>query len=352
MSDHQLTEEEKERILEEFKKDPDLKRITQVISGDPNADGRSKIGRAIRSYLSSLNKTYKTTKVEETGSVTLTQQQEKFLMSDQIDLELNPLEIARIVFDDETIKSLSAHHRTIIDFLKEKRPDVINENEIVTSEKWISPHSVVQAVKRVNVLANQELSASSLSNKQEKMMKALIFNMNTPRLEQTINSFSRVGDRQLFESEFIRATWDKIDLSPDEVNLYIALCQNYVRIKHTQSRLDKLNRMLEDSDDEKYAMSMVDLIKTTSEELNQCEKRIEALTKNLNGSRQDRIKARGQRNGTIEALVEAFQDKEERDRMIKMAQMRQKLVKDQADELETMSEFKARVLGISKEELL
>jgi hypothetical protein len=38
--------------------------------------------------------------------------------------------------------------------------------------------------------------------------------------------------------------------------------------------------------------------------------------------------------------------------MIKMAEMKKRLVADTADKLETMSEFKARVLGISKEELL
>ena len=55
---------------------------------------------------------------------------------------------------------------------------------------------------------------------------------------------------------------------------------------------------------------------------------------------------------SIAALVEAFQEKEERDRMILMAEMQNKLVEDEANRLETMDEYKARILGISKKELL
>ena len=87
-------------------------------------------------------------------------------------------------------------------------------------------------------------------------------------------------------------------------------------------------------------------------QLNQCEKRIESLTKDLNGSRQARLKARGEQNGSIAALVEAFQEKEERDRMIMMAEMQNKLIEEEADRLETMDEYKARILGISKKEIL
>ena len=354
MNKYTLSEEQKLQVIEEFKKDPDLKRITQVISGDPEADGRHKIGRAIRAFLSEQNKEYRTTKAEEVKAIEITDSQREFLLGDHIDSDLSPLEIARLVFENAEIKSLSIHHRTIIDFLNKYRPDIINENEIVTSEKWSPPTAISRAVKKVNDWAGQEIALENISNKYEKMMKMLIKYLHSPRLKQTINEYCRVTDRELFESEFVRATWDKPDLTSDEQNQYITLCANYVRIKHIQARLDKLNKMLEDMGDDaqQATMRFTELIKTTSEELNQCEKRVEALTKSLNGSRQDRLKARGERNGTIEALVEAFQDKEERDRMIKMANMRLKLVKDEADKLETMGEFKARVLGISKDELL
>ena len=81
--------------------------------------------------------------------------------------------------------------------------------------------------------------------------------------------------------------------------------------------------MLNDTENERdITLRLTEIIKATSDELNQCEKRIESLTKDLNGSRQARLKARGEQNGSIAALVEAFQEKEERDRMIMMAEKR------------------------------
>ena len=72
MNKYTLSEEQKLQVIEEFKKDPDLKRITQVISGDPEADGRHKIGRAIRAFLSEQNKEYRTTKAEEVKAIEIT----------------------------------------------------------------------------------------------------------------------------------------------------------------------------------------------------------------------------------------------------------------------------------------
>lgn len=353
MKEIELTDEQKQQVIAEFKKDPDLKRITQVVSGDPEADGRSKIGRAIRSFLASQDKQYHTTKPEPVKAVEFTEEQKQFILSDRIDEDLNPLEIARIVFGDEDIKSLSIQHRATIDFLKEYRPAILDDNELVTKDKWTPPNAVSKVVKKVNDWAGEELNSAVLSNKHEKMMQKLIKYLHSPRFKHTINEYCKIADRELFESEFVRATWDKVDLSVEEINQYINLCANFVRVKHIQSRLDRLNKVLEDSgSNQEASMRFTELIKTTSEELDKCEKRIDALSKGLNGSRQERLKARGQRNGTIESLVEAFQDKEERDRMVKMAEMRLQTVSDVADELERMDEFKSRVLGISKEELL
>lgn len=349
-----LTDEQKTRIVELFKQDPDIKKITQEISGDQEMDGRSKLGRAIGAFLRSQNREYQTAKVESVGLVELSDQQKQFIMSDNVELGMTPLEIARLVFQNPSIASLSKHHRTVLQFLKEQRPEVLNDNELVTTDKWTPPTAISRVVKKVNDWAAQELVAETISNKNEKMMKTLIKHLHSPRFKQTINEYSKIADRELFESEFVRAVWDKPDLTTDELNQYVTLCANYVRIKHIQMRLDRLNKILEDqqADDAQVTIRFTELIKATSEELNNCEKRIGDLTKSLNGSRQDRLKARGQRNGSIEALIEAFQDKEERDRMIRMAEMRQKTNRDEADRLEGMDEFKARVLGISKEELL
>ena len=51
-------------------------------------------------------------------------------------------------------------------------------------------------------------------------------------------------------------------------------------------------------------------------------------------------------------LDQLFQDEQERKLMIQMADMQKKVVYEEADRLEQMSDWKARVLGISKNDAI
>ncbi len=50
--------------------------------------------------------------------------------------------------------------------------------------------------------------------------------------------------------------------------------------------------------------------------------------------------------------MKLFQEEDERKLMIKMAEMQKTLVKKEADKLEEMVDWKSRVLGISKREVI
>jgi phage gpG-like protein len=96
------------------------------------------------------------------------------------------------------------------------------------------------------------------------------------------------------------------------------------------------------------SIRLAELLKTKSEEYNQCEKRIESLIMRLNGDRAKRIASKQQENASILNLVQLFQDEEERKIMIQIAELQKRAVEEKADELEKMPEWKARVLGITK----
>ena len=350
---HDLTEEQKEEILKLFKKNPDLMFITRKIFNDEDIDGRSKQGRAVRNFLAGQDKRANTSLAPKVELVHLDKKQKEFLMTDSIEVGMNALEIARLTFKDRDVQPLSMKHRVIVDFLKTYRPEVVDDNEIITKEKWTPPKSINRAIVKINNFCGTRLEELNLQTKQKRLVEQLILYFKSPRFNHFINQYATIADRSLFESEFVRAVWDKPDLTNDELNLYVTVCANYVRQKHIQMRIDKLNALLDDQDNERdITMRLTEIIKATSEELNQCEKRIESLTKDLNGSRTARLKAKGEENGSIFALVEAFQDREERDRMIMMAEMQNKLIEEEADRLESMDDYKARILGISKKELL
>ena len=353
MNNFKLSEEQEKQILKEFKKNPDLMSITRKVFKDENIDGRSKQGRAVRAFLAKQNRDYNTSLVPKADNLELTQEQKSFLMSDNIHSDMNALEVARLTFKDRDVASLSIKHRLIVDFLKTYRPEVVDDNEIVTKEKWIAPKALSRVISKVNTFCGTSFEETTIQNKQKKLMDQLMIYLRSPRFNHFINQYSTLADRDLFESEFVRAIWDKPDLTNDELNLYVTVCTNYVRQKHIQQRIDKLNALLDDQDNERdITMRLTEIIKATSDELNQCEKRIESLTKDLNGSRTARLKAKGEENGSMFALVEAFQEREERDRMIMMAELQNKLIEEEADRLESMDDYKARILGISKKELL
>jgi hypothetical protein len=64
------------------------------------------------------------------------------------------------------------------------------------------------------------------------------------------------------------------------------------------------------------------------------------------------MKSRHKENSSILSLVQFFQDEEERVNMVRIAEMQRQLVKDEAEKIEGMSDWKARVLGISIDDVL
>ena len=348
-----LTQRQEEEIRRLFKQNPDLMWITRELFGDKELDGRSKEGRAVREYLRSLNKDYKTIADAKRGEkIDFTQDQIDYLMSNDIDADATPLEITRLIFKDRSIKSLSSHHRAVIDFFKEVRPDYLNAKHFEATDVWTPPYAMSHVLGRVNKFTVRDMKEEDLNPQQRQCLERLKDYMQSPRMKQTINSYSRQADRDLFEAEFVRAAWDKPDLNNDEINSYINVCMNYIRLKDTQFRFDKLNRLAESINAEDQTMRFNEAIKVTGEELNQIEKRISDALKILNGTRADRMKKRVEDHGNITALIDAFKNKEERDRMIMMANRRVKANEDKLDEIETMDDFKMRILGISKRELI
>ena len=158
-------------------------------------------------------------------------------------------------------------------------------------------------------------------------------------------------DRELFEAEFVRATWDKPDLTSDEINLYINVCVDYINLKNISSHIEKLNIMFNEVEDQQdMTVRLAEVLKSKTDEYDKCEKRMESLIKKLNGDRAERLKNRRQENATILSLVRNFQIEEERKRMIELAEMQKKLVEEEADRLDNMDSWKAKILGISKQD--
>ena len=125
------------------------------------------------------------------------------------------------------------------------------------------------------------------------------------------------------------------------------------RSEEIEQQKQKLNLMFDDTEGQNdLTMRLTEMLKTKAEEYNQCINRIDKMLAKLNGERAKRVANQQQRNASIISLVQLFQDEEERKLMIRMAEMQKKLVRREADEIEKMPDWKARVLGISREDAM
>lgn len=351
-----LSKEQKEQILEKFKERQDLNWITQEVFNDPSLKGTHKEGRAVRAFLAEQGRQYNTTKSEKKTNVVLSEEQMELLSGDRVGPDMNTLEITKLTFQDDSIKPLSAEHRAVQTFLYANRKDIVDESELAADTRWMRPQSMLTAIERVNKWTGENMprDPDKLPLKKRRCLTSLLSYYTSYKLQQEIETYKTKADRELYESEFVRSVWDKDDLTSDELNLYMLVCSNYVKRSKIQKRLDAFNQMLdaEDLSTGDLTMRLTEHLKATSDELDKCEKMINTLINKLNGDRAKRLEKKGANSTNFLAIVELWQEEEERLRMVQMAEMQNKLVEEEADLLESVDELKARVFGIGKREIV
>lgn len=347
-----LTTEQKTFINENHAKIPDLIELTRAVFEDEDIDGRSKEGRAVRKYCVDNKLDFKTTKHEKVKSITLTEEQKEFCLEYCRD-GMNAYQIAAVLFPDDNITPLSRETLDITNFLNENGPEGQISEPTGFRFEYIPPKTPTILVNKVNEVTSEEWQPNKLSIAQRECVDALKRYLASPRFVQTISGYLDSNDRELFEAEFIRAIHDKPDLTTDEVNLYINVCIDYINLKHIQKAMNKLDKMFDEAESQQeMTVRLAELLKTKSDEYNQCEKRMESLIQKLQGDRAKRVNAERDKYASILSLVQIFQDEEERKRMIKIANMQQEAVKEEAKRFEDMPEWKARILGIGQQEIL
>jgi hypothetical protein len=332
----------------------DIVTITNLLYNREDLDMRSPEAKAVSIYLAQTHQTPKPEPGKPATILALTDDH-KALIDNNIKSGLSVKKLTEIIFFNELQHKSATHiyitqeYRLVLRYIREKYPDYIPENESASDTVYRSPKRVGVVLEKVNKFCALELEQSKLGAQDRRCLEKLQTYLNSPRFIQIINSYNSNSDRDIFESEYIRSTWDKLDLTNDELNLYVNVCMDYVNLKQIESHKSKLNALLEDADEQAdLTIKLAQMISAKSSEYHECSQRIEKTLAKLNGERSKRIQDQTSRNASLVGLVEEFQTEEGRKRMLKIANMQRQLVKEQAEKFETMSEFKARVLGISK----
>ncbi len=347
-----LNEEQQQFLRDNFKENPNLSELTQALFKDETLDGRTKEGRAVRAFLAEASLKYETTKWDKVDDIELTDDQVEFA-KDQAKNGLSAFQISELIFPSKNIKRFSKEHAAVLDFLREYEPAYVHESESAVNRTYNPPKLFSTGLKKVNEFTHIALEEEKLTHDEIECVENLIRSLSAPRFIQVISNYSSMKDRELFEAEFIRATWDKPDLTSDEVNLYINVCVDYINLKNILSHIEKLNIMFNEVEDQQdMTVRLAEVLKSKTDEYDKCEKRMESLIKKLNGDRAERMKNQRHENATILSLVRNFQVEEERKRMVELAEMQKKLVEEEADRLDNMDSWKARILGISKHDAI
>ena len=345
-----LSQEQKDLILESFQKDPNILNITRAVFKDDKLDGRSKEGRAVTKYLAKNGLKTKTTKRKKAEEVELSEEQLDKIEELKGD-GLNTSEIADIIFGGKTTR-LSKPWRVINDIVNQEREEEKERGQDAAGN-YVPPQAISRIIKKINDSTGYGLEEGKMSRNQKACCDKLRINLSNSRFVAIVNNYTNARDKELFEQEFIRLTWDKPDLTADELNLYMNVAKEIINLELITGHLQKLNDMFESADDQdEMTVRLAEIIKAKSSEYHQCESRIENLTKKLQGDRGARLANKQKETASFLSIVQLFQEEEERKNMVRIAEMQKEIIKEEAQRLEGMAAWKARVLGIGIDDVL
>jgi hypothetical protein len=333
--------------------------IANLIFNREDLTGRSKESKAVRDYLVATGFVSKKEKPKIVQNSEILNQNHFEFIDQNIKTGITPKQITELLFNEKFLGLenvnifITPEYRAVHKYVKEKYPDNLVDNESGVGEKYSVPRSIKTVINKVNKWCGQNISEDKLSLQHRKWLEKLLVYLASPRFVGNYDSYTSSTDKELFEAEFVRSVWDKPDLTTDEINLYINVCMDYINLRQIDIKKNKVNDMFNDTQEQKdLTMRLTEVLKTISEEYNQCASRIDKSIQKLNGERSKRVEQHQQKNASIINLVELFQDEQERKMMIQIAEMQKKIINEEADRLENMSSWKARILGISKQDAI
>ena len=361
MNQPTLTKEQEDLIIQIWNanKDnpPSLQELTQKVFPDvPNVDGRSVYGKAVKIFLASRSLNVKTkSQYTPKNRIDFTQDQKDYI-SNNASL-MSAVEISRELFQNYSLNNLSIEARSVQEYLdslsKQVNPGTSTEEEESQGD-YKPPKNSERALVRVNKYVLNGLDKDKITARNKKELTSLISYLHTYRFLHQIGTYGKQGDRDLFESSFIRYTYDKSDLTQEEVDQYIVLATEVVISSNIQAAIQTLQEQIdiEVNSGNRIPMPLIEAVTSARTEYNQCVTRQQKLLNDLKVKRSERLSNQVKDNASILNLVQMWKDEDTRKEMIKMADMRREVLKGEVGRLSSMDDVKARIFGLTEEEVL
>lgn len=354
-----LTVEQQEKILSQWSSDEDAPSLKKMVEdtfpdiAEDLKDGRSKYGRCLKAFLTSLDlKARPAQEYVVKGFLELTENQKNYIR-DNVGSQ-RPLDITKAIFNNTELTNLSQECRTINEFIKTLPPETLIIEADASVVLYEPPKTFDKMLQKVNAYIHESIQKNKMSPKQKKDIQSLIGHLHTVRFIHQINTYPDAAERRLFESSFIRYTYDKFDLTQEEVDQYIILATEVVISSAIQETIQiiqiQLNHEIENGG--KIPMAFIEANNTARTEYNQCVNRQQKLLNDLKEKRSTRLSKEIKATASILNLVELWKEEESRLKLLKLAELRKQVLHKEMENLTSMDEVKARILGISEDEVL
>lgn len=355
MAKRELTVEQKGKILELFKDRPEIEFITQQVYNDPYLDGRSWQGKLVAKFLVEKHMKYKTAqdfKKSNREVKELTEDDKAYIIS-AIQNGDTILDVARIVYKNDSLQRLSTEWRKVQAYCTAHGVNAGGIDEFALGT-FQAPKDIVRLVNIVNEALGLSIKVDGVNNGKYKLyFEKLRTNLDNSRLKRIISAYESKKDRDLFVDEFVRLTFEKPDLTPDELNLYLQIIRDTVSLEGLEAKYNKLSAMFEDMEEaHDLNQRFSENLKACVDEKNQITKRIADTTKKLQGDRSERMKNQGRDDATVLTLIQMAQDQEERENMLRLARLQKAAISAEAERFENLDSWICRVMGVSKEEVI
>ena len=355
-----LSEEQNLKLLNEWNSRPNnppsLVELVRLAFNRDDLDGRSKEGKSVKEFLASRQiKPKKSHEYQAKGLIELNNEQKEYISNNCH--TMTGIEMAKILFKNDSLTNLSQETRSILEYMKNIPNNIKfhqDENQNIPTEEYRPPRSEERMIAKINKYILDGVDKNKLTHKHKKEINSLIGYMNTFRFSHQINLYDDERDRELFESSFVRYTYDKSDLTQEEVDQYIVLSTEVVISSNIQQTINILQNQIDLAiqEDGKIPMALVEASNTARKEYNDCVNRQQKLLNDLKVKRSDRLSKQIKETASIINLVQMWKEEESRQKLIKMAEMRKKVIEKEIDRLSSMDEIKCKILGISKDEIL
>jgi hypothetical protein len=357
-----LTEEQKLAVLKKWneanpQKPPTVLEMVKAAFPEDDFDGRSVQGKAVLDFLASKQlKALTAADVLPPPPIILTKEQKEYIYNNcEI---LGTIELSREIFKNPELQSLHRETRAVYEYLKTITGKQLQEESTELGE-YRPPKNIPKAVTRINrFLKTLNLVEEKLTSRDKKNLTALIAYLHTLRFMYQINRYEKQEHKELFESSFIRYTWDKGDLTEEEVDQYIMVASEVVNEARINDHINELQILLDEiaqqtnEDNKKFSMGLIEAMTQARKERKECSEQQRKWLQVLIGKRSERLANQKAETASILNLVALWKEEESRTKLIELSEKRRSLVKEEINRLSSLDDVQAMILGISEEDVL